>query len=187
MAIWQSFFEANPWIFGHGLSYLFLSSLDNRKLEQMVVGNNFTGRGKRADAVMKTKGAIEALCFVEIKKHTTELVRTAEYRPGCWAPSSKLSGGVVQVQGTVEKAIRQLTEKIEPTTETGDPTGELLFSYGPRSFLVIGSLSQFETEHGVNVEKYRSFELFRRHTLRPEIITFDELYYRAKFIVDTKT
>jgi hypothetical protein len=33
------------------------------------------------------------------------------------------------------------------------------------------------------MEKYRSFELLRRHTIRPEVITFDELYERAKFIV----
>jgi Domain of unknown function (DUF4263) len=184
--IWQAFFEANPWIFGHGLSYLFLSSLDDRKLEQIVVGHDLTGRGKRADAVMKTKGAIEALCFVEIKTHLTELAKSTTYRPGCWAPSSELSGGVAQVQCTVEKTVRRLTEKIEPTTEEGNPTGERLFTYHPRSFLVIGSLGQFETEHGINIDKYRSFELFRRHTLRPEIITFDELYYRAKFVIQAE-
>lgn len=29
------------------------------------------------------------------------------------------------------------------------------------------------------------FELYRRHVRTPEIITFDELYERAKCIVDT--
>jgi hypothetical protein len=38
-------------------------------------------------------------------------------------------------------------------------------------------------EHGVNTEKFRSFELLRRNTFLPEIITFDELYERARFIV----
>ena len=42
---------------------------------------------------------------------------------------------------------------------------------------------KFRSEHGVNTEKYRSFELYRRNISRPEIITFDELYERAKFIV----
>jgi hypothetical protein len=32
--------------------------------------------------------------------------------------------------------------------------------------------------------KFRSFELFRRNIWRPEIVTFDELFQRAKFIVD---
>ena len=43
--------------------------------------------------------------------------------------------------------------------------------------------SEFQTDRGVNVPKFRSFELFRRHTWRPEIITFDELLHRARFIV----
>jgi hypothetical protein len=34
------------------------------------------------------------------------------------------------------------------------------------------------------VLKFRSFELYRRHTWRPEIITFDELLQQARFIVD---
>ncbi len=143
------------------------------------------GKGKRADAILKTRGAINALCFVEIKKHTTELLRrNAAYRPGCWSPSDELCGGVAQVQGTVEKSVRTLAEKIEPVDKIGDPTGEAIFTYQPRSFLVVGSLTEFQTEQGINIDKYRSFELFRRNTSRPEIITFDELYQRAKFIVE---
>jgi hypothetical protein len=38
-------------------------------------------------------------------------------------------------------------------------------------------------DHGVNQDQFRSFELFRRNTLSPEVITFDEIYERAKFIV----
>lgn len=182
--VWQKFFEKNKWVFGYGLTYVFLSSLDNRKLEQVIVGYDIGQRGKRADAVMKTRGAIEALCLVEIKKHTTGLLDKAPYRPECWSPSEDLRGGVAQLQGTVEKAIRKLEEKFEPANDAGDPTGEALFTYQPRSFLVIGSLSEFESEHGTNTEKYRSFELYRRNTSRPEIITFDELYHRARFIVE---
>ena len=85
---------------------------------------------------------------------------------------------------TVEKLIRQLDEKYEPLTPSGDPSGEALFAYQPRSYLVVGQLSEFQTEQGPNIGKYRSFELFRRNTIRPEIITFDELYQRAKFIVE---
>jgi hypothetical protein len=34
------------------------------------------------------------------------------------------------------------------------------------------------------VPRFRSFELYRRHTWRPEIITFDELLQRSRFIVE---
>ena len=70
-----------------------------------------------------------------------------------------------------------------PTPE-GFPTGEEAFNYFPKSYLVVGSLSEFVGEHGVNHEQYRSLELFRRNTVSPELITFDELYERAKFIVN---
>jgi hypothetical protein len=182
--MWQTFFESNRWVFGYGLTYVYLTSLDQKKLEQAVVGHDPTGKGKRADALMKTRGAIEALCFVEIKSHNTPLLCDGAYRPGAWAPSQDVSGGVTQVQVTVENAIRRLREKIEPADDGGDPTGEELFSYQPKSFLVVGSLNQMRSEHGINIEKYRSFELYRRCITRPEIITFDELLNRAKFIVE---
>ncbi len=181
--VWQAFFEKNKWVFGYGLAYVFLSSLDERKLEQVVVGYDLSGPGKRGDAVMKSRGAIEALCFIEVKKPTTSLLKPAPYRSGCWSASDEVSGGVAQVQGTVEGAIRRLTEKVEPTSPSGDPTGESLFSYQPKSFLVVGSLEEFKAERGISTEKYRSFELYRRNLFRPEILTFDELYARAKFIV----
>jgi hypothetical protein len=183
-ALWQDFFEQNKWIFGYGLTYVSLTSLDQSKLERIVLGSDVSGRGKRTDALMKTKGAIESLCFVEIKKHDTALLQSGTpYRPACWAPSKELAGGITQSQVTVEMSVRRLAERLEPTRDDGTPTGEHLFSYHPRSILVVGSLEQFRTEAGINTEQYRSFELLRRHTIRPEIITFDELYERAKFIV----
>jgi hypothetical protein len=54
----------------------------------------------------------------------------------------------------------------------------------PRSVVVAGSLSQFQTGHGVNEPRFTSFELFRRQLIAPEIVTFDELYERARFIVE---
>ena len=37
----------------------------------------------------------------------------------------------------------------------------------------------------MNEEQYSSFELFRRSLNSPEIITFDELFERAKYIVES--
>jgi hypothetical protein len=182
--VWQAFFEQNKWIFGYGLTYLHLASFDDSKLEQVVVGYNLSGHGKRADAVMKTRGLINALCFVEIKRHTTELLRSKPYRSGCWAPSEELSGGVAQMQGTVAMAVRRLEEKLDVKDKLGDPTGDIVFTHRPRSFLVVGNLGQFVTENGVNNDQYRSFELYRRNMNHPEVITFDELYQRAKLIVE---
>ena len=103
-AVWQKFFEKNPWIFGYGLTYLYLSSLDDKKLEQSVQGFTVAQHGKRVDALLRTRGAISSLCFAEIKTHKTPLLQKSVYRGGCWAPSEDLAGGVAQVQGTVTRA-----------------------------------------------------------------------------------
>ena len=181
--LWQKYFEKNPWIFGYGLGYIFLSTLDDKTLEQVVQGHDVNSHGKRVDALMKTKGIISNLCFVEIKTHATQLLDSKPYRSGCWAPSKELAGAVAQVQGTVASAVDSLSNKINIQDKQGNPTGEEIFNYQPKSYLVIGSMEEFSTEHGVNKDKLRSFELFRKNTVNPEILTFDELYERAKFIV----
>ena len=99
------------------------------------------------------------------------------------APSDELAGGVSQVQGAVAAAAETIRTKLSLNDDLGNPTGEEAFNYLPKSFLVVGSLEQFVGEHGVNQERYRSFELVRRNTSSPEIITFDELYERARYIV----
>lgn len=75
-------------------------------------------------------------------------------------------------------------QKLAIDDDLGNPTGEEAFNYLPKSFLVVGSLSEFVNDHGVNQDRYRSFELFRRSVNTPEILTFDELYERARFIVE---
>lgn len=181
---WQHFFEKNPWIFGYGLGYVFLEGLDGKKLEQVVQGYSLNTHGKRIDAVMKTRGIISNLCFVEIKTHKTSLLDDKPYRPGCYGPSKELAGAIAQVQGSVADAIKGLTNKLLVHDSDGNPTGEQIYNYQAKSFLVIGSMSEFTTPNGVNEDKLRSFELLRKNTLSPEIITFDELYERARFIVE---
>ncbi|MCR5881249.1 Shedu immune nuclease family protein [Phenylobacterium sp. J367] len=181
-ALWQQFFTGNSWIFGYGLCYQFLTPLSDRDPEQVVLGASIAERGKRADALLKTRGQISSLCYVEIKRHDEPLLGR-EYRPGAWQPSSEISGGVAQAQATVMAAAQAFRQKFEPKDAEGNPTGEVLFNVEPKSFLVVGTLQQFRTPAGVNESKLRSFETFRRNTRHPEIITFDELYERARFIV----
>ena len=183
-ALWQQFFERNPWIFGYGLGYIYLTGLDDRKLEQVVQGFHINQQGKRSDALLKTRGALSNLCFVEIKTHETPLLSGRPYRAGCWAPSSEVTGAVAQVQGTVAYAMDSLQKQLTIRDADGFPTGEDVFNLNPRSFLVVGDLHQFVQDSGVSKEQLQSFELFRQNTSSPEIITFDELFERAIYIVN---
>lgn len=180
--VWQHFFEANTWIFGHGLDYVFRASLDERRLEQYTSGQFIGGAGKRVDALMKSKGALSVLCFVEIKIHTTPLIGRNP-RSECWAISNELADAVAQIQKTVNKAVHDIRERLELTDTDGFPTGEIAYLCQPKSYVVIGHLGQFVNDQGVNQEQFTSFELFRRQCANPEIITFDELFQRAQFIV----
>jgi len=183
-SLWQQFFEKNPWIFGYGLNYVYSSQLNEKRLEQVVRGYTVTQSGKRVDALLKTKAIISTLCFVEIKTHNTALISKQPYRKSCWAASGELSGAIAQIQGTVSSAAESLLGKLQLTDSAGFPTAEEVFNFQPKSIVIAGSLSQFSGEHGVNQDQLRSFELFRRNTIQPEIITFDELYQRARHIVE---
>ncbi len=184
--VWQNFFEKNTWILGYGLNFIFNTPLEDGKLEQVVSGYDVFSRGKRVDALMKTRGIINSLCFCEIKTHTTNLLKKVKtsYRPEVWAVSDELAGGVAQIQKTVQKSIENIKTKTQVKDEEGNLTNEEVFLYNPKSFLLVGSLKEFIGDFGTNEDKFSSFELFRQNTFRPEIITFDELFERAKFIID---
>lgn len=184
--LWQKFFEKNTWIFGYGLNFVFSTNLENKKIEQVVSGFSFNESGKRVDGLLKTRGIISSLCFVEIKIHDTKLLSTKPYRADCWNISHELSGAVSQIQKTVQKSITNLPTQNRMLDKEGNPTNESIFLYKPKSYLIIGNLREFVTEHGVNESKFSSFELFRQNINSPEIITYDELYERAKFLLDNQ-
>lgn len=180
---WQRLLEANPWVLGIGLGGQLLTSWDKDKLEKVVVGSDIKTVGKRVDALLRTNGLVRSLAFAEIKHHRTELL-AEEYRSGVWRPSNELAGAVVQVQQTVRMAVRDLGDYIEDSAEDGSRTGTGTFVVRPRSFLIVGSLSQLLGDGGGPVDdKVHSFELFRRNLHEPEVITFDELIARAEWHV----
>ncbi|MDV9168625.1 DUF4263 domain-containing protein [Streptomyces sp. W16] len=186
-AVWQAFFETNQWIFGYGLNLIACESIDDGKLERITAGANiFGGSGKRIDAIMRSKGLISSMLFCEIKTHDTELLAKTPYRAGVFQASKELGGGVAQVQKTVSKAQQLISREFltRMYEDDGTPTGVELSTTRPRQVVVIGSLREFTDNGGVNPEKINSFELYRTSIQDVEVITFDELYERACFIVE---
>jgi hypothetical protein len=175
---WQAFFEANPWIFGHGLNYVFLDKAAGT-LESRTTGNTFDTPGKTVDGLMRTRAEISQYVLVEIKKHSTLLLRGGKsYRRGCFGVSDEVSNAVTQIQKTVfEFARRRFRERMRDSE--GNDLDENVYAIEPRSYLVIGHLAELSG----NDDKVTCFELYRRNIRAPEIVTFDELYHRAQFIV----
>lgn len=137
------------------------------------------------DALLRTAGALSAFTFVEIKKPGTPLLRTKPYRSGAWAVSEEVAGGVAQLHATVDGAQNQIGLRQSVTTAEGADTGETIEFCRPRSLLVVGSLEQMIHDGGVHHPRHRSFEAFRRSIRDPEIVTYDEILYRAQAVLST--
>jgi hypothetical protein len=175
---WQAFFEANTWIFGHGLNYVFLEKVA-KKLEAVTVGSEFDQGGKRSDGLMRTRAEVSQYVLIEIKRSDTDLLQEFSYRTGCWAASDEMSAAVTQIQKTVFEFTRsRFRDRMKDSL--GNDLGGDIYAVDPRSYLVVGNLSQLQW----NDDKVTCFELYRRNVRAPEIITFDELFYRARCIVE---
>jgi hypothetical protein len=183
--VWQHFFENNTWIFGYGLQLVACEALDDHKLETIVVGSDlFDGAGKRIDGLLKTKGVINRSLFTEIKLHDAQLLEKYD-RPAVWAPGKELRGAVAQIQKTLHKVTLKVSQNLHSVADKdGNPTGETIAFVKPRGLVLIGTLDQFSTEKGINEEMFASFELYRQQITGLEVLTYDELYERARFIVE---
>jgi hypothetical protein len=171
---WQMFFKGNDWIFGHGLDYRFLVT---EQSQPVYGGADVSGRGdERGDFLLGSTGDARFAVLVEIKKPDTHLLEGDRYRNGAWRVSEHLSGGVAQLQANCQQwlvAAHSDLPNIEYASDRDITTAQ------PKGILVIGSLSEVEDDR----EQRESFERFRRHLWNPEVLTYDELYERAAFIV----
>ncbi|PKG34906.1 Shedu immune nuclease family protein, partial [Psychrobacter sp. Sarcosine-3u-12] len=179
---WQEFFTSNQWIFGYGLDYKFQNILQK---EFHTSNTDAAGKGSViADFLIGDK---RFTSFVEIKLPTTTLFSGRQNRSGCWKLSSDLLDSYSQI--LEQKACGEI--KIEQE-ELYDENEELITqrAYDSKTFLIIGSLKSLEESNCSAKEKkikFKTFELFRRDSRKVDIITYDELYERAKFIVEHKS
>lgn len=175
---WQDFFHRNQWIFGYGLKYCFLNFITD---QPNYGGCNVYGQGsQRGDFLLNSEAEVKFTVLVEIKTPRTLLLarstngKEIRYRNGAWLLGYEVTGGVSQLQTNCKSWQRR---SIEP--ENSDLISEHIHTVNPKGLLVLGHTSQFEN----NREKIETFENYRRNISNPEIITFDELFERAKFIV----
>jgi hypothetical protein len=172
-AAWQYFLSKNEWIFGYGLKYQFLNILTG---QPNYGGTNFEGKGsQKGDFLMNTEAEKKFTVPVEIKTASTKLVSDAINRTGSFKISPELTDSVSQLQVNCQTWQTKGSIEIENYDKL---KGRDIYTQDPKGILVIGNTKQLD-----NNEKRITFELFRKNIHNPEIITFDELYERAKFIV----
>jgi hypothetical protein len=121
--------------------------------------------------------------FVEIKKPSTTLFGKSISRSRSWRLSTELMESYSQI--LEQKASGQVRFE---RGELYGPKGEIITQrpHDAKVFLLIGSWAEIEDSTPEQKRiKERTLELFRRDSRNVELILFDELYDRAKFIVES--
>ena len=177
-SVWQHFFQSNDWIFGYGLDYRVLGILQK---EAHLSATDVAGKGDVISDFLL--GCKKFTVLVEVKRPDAILFGKDKNRSNSWTLSDNLISALSQI--LEQKASWQVLSE-QNANNNFDDTGQLIKqrTVDPKSVLVIGSSDQFAGEDKENQIKARTFELFRRDSRNVEIITYDELYERAKFIVE---
>jgi len=175
---WQTFFKSNPWIFGYGLDYRFLSIIQK---EPAVSDVDVDGHGTAFSDFLL--GTSDFTVLVEMKLPETQLLGSGQNRSRSWKLSNDLFYAVSQI--LAQKSKWQVKSA---TGDYHDSSGNRIQqrTFDPKCILIIGSNDQFVGSDREREVKQQTFELFRRDSRNIEIVTYDELYERAYFIVNQK-
>lgn len=174
---WQDFFEKNTWIFGYGLDYRFLKILQR---EAFTSNSDIDGKNTvKSDYLM---GNNDFTVLVEIKRPDTPLFENTQNRSKSWKLSNQLIDAVSQI--LAQKAHWEVKALIPSYNSKGEIISQK--TCDPKCILIIGTKDQFSGSEREKDIKYRTFELFRRDSRNIEILTYDELYDRANYIVNHK-
>lgn len=177
-ADWQDFFERQQWVFGYGLDYRIMRQFDR----EMKVGVGGTDN-KNQPMIDFLMSFTDYTVLVEIKKPSTPIFKERRGgRAGTWAFSPEFMGAVSQI-------IEQKAEwsSFSQAGEHYNKAGSEKLTArtrGTKSILVIGSREEFSNSGNSREATVMgdTFELFRRECRSIDIITYDELLERARFI-----
>ena len=169
---WQNFFQKHLWVLGLTLQ------------QQLLLPSKPSGELKKDDMDASLQTSSHFRIIAEIKTHKTHLIG-ATYRErnqensnslnNCYNISNDLSGGVIQ--------ILQYKQSIKDNiSKQKDKDGQECYNianFNPKCYLIIGNTEELNDEG-----KNECFELFRRNCKDVEIITYDEIYAKIKYIVN---
>lgn len=179
---WQKFFEDNHWIFaGISLKLFFQKDI----IPQADIGTPDTrGQGSPiSDMVCIDKYAT----LVELKKHTTPIFTNTHRntaRTNTWSFSPDFIDGISQCLAQKQDLIENYKHKNFVTR-----SGKRVYSEAqdPKVIFIIGRYDKEipDAKNDMNDKiKADTFERYRRDCRNVEIITYDELYERACYIVN---
>lgn len=183
-AVWHHFLKKRHWLLGLNIDFRFIRNL----IPEVNVGLADTERVGSPNVDLM--GIRDYTTLIEIKTPKTKIfteTRAATARANTWSFSSDFIDGVSQALG--QKFDWDKSHSGKELISNGTVVDQVLTrTVDPKSIFLIGRKSEFSEssrERTVHVKR-DTFERFRRNLRNTEVLTFDELYERAYFIVYDK-
>jgi len=161
---WQALFNENPFI----LSMAFGCPIIKVQDQASVGGRKISGSGDKITDFLAKNSVTNNTAIIEIKT-PQELLTGKEYRDSVYSPSVALSGSLNQALDQKYKLQKNIASIKEASRIYNVET------YAVHCALIIGKMPD-------DVEKQKSFEIFRRNSRDVKIITFDELLEKLKLL-----
>lgn len=161
---WQQIFSNHPSI----LSNVFPAVIHLIANKPYLGGKSFENRDGVLSDLLYSAGDKNVAIF-ELKTPCCQLMDKNEYRANVYSPSKELCGAIVQAKNQKDTFMKNYYSICNSKFE----------SYDPRIIILIGRKDK------LNENQKNSFELFRRELKDIEIVTYDELIYKSKAILNS--
>ncbi len=176
---WQEFLETEDWVFGYGLDYRITLPFDR----EMTVGpGGSDNRNKPVVDFLRT--FTDYTVLVEIKRPDLKIFKSQGGRAGTKLFSNEFIAAISQI---LEQKAEWLSFAQSGEHYNKEGSERLVArTRNTKTVLIFGSRQEFDAiqnprDRSVALD---TFELFRREQASIDILTFDELYERARFIVE---
>lgn len=179
--IWQYFFSKNEWIFWYGLDYRFMGIIQREA--DISTKTVWRKESVNWDFLVWDNNYVH---FVELKLPNTPLFAKDKNRSNSWKLSDWLFSSHSQI---LEQKASWLVKLHQKHSEEDENYKKISWkAYDSKVILIIWDidreLQNSWDEEWINEIKRKTFELFRRDSRNLEIVTYDELFKRANFIIN---
>lgn len=164
---WQEFFVNNSF----ALQQIFGSPMIQVAERASVGGVSISGSGNKIADFLLKNSITNNVALVEIKTPTTPLVSRSPYRKGVYGVSSELNGALAQVLDQEHK-LKSSFAALKQESRIWD-----IEDWAVGCFVIAGTAPD-----GQEIDKQKSFELFRSNSNRVRIVTFDEVHGQLKIL-----
>lgn len=182
-AVWYHFLKKHLWIIGLGIDIRFIRDL----VGQVNVGvQNTEGIGS---PVADLLGISDYTLLVELKTPNSPIFtesKSSTSRANTWSFSSKFIDGISQCLGQKCDWEKNHKQKDLVANDGEVVNQDRRRTVDPKTVFVIGNrMAEFpdDSQTPENLHKRDTFQRFRRNNRNVDIVTFDELYEKAHYIV----